>query len=265
MRFFSFALLHLPVMGDIVARLFRFPLTYAVMAFALTLVMGASMPAQASEQSVSVSKGAGVQLVRGLPNGHPPLSTGPSAALQGPAGGPAQIGRAKPGLSLPSHYTRQQLLDALFLELRDADNSDQAQAISSRIHSLFMQSGSHTLSLLMLRSGKAIESKEYGLALDLLDAVVRLDPGYVEGWNRRATVHFLREDLGRSLADIERVLLIEPRHYPALSGFGMILRKTGKNQKALAVFKHVLSIYPLLPNAQEAVKNLHEQLWGQYH
>jgi len=206
-----------------------------------------------------------LQVVRGLPDGHPKLNMGPDAVLDGPAGGPAQIGRSAPGHGHSAHYTRQQLLDALFLELRDADTLGDAQAISRRIHSLFMQSGSHTLDLLMMRSARAIEGKEYGLALDLLDAVVRLDPGYVEGWNRRATVHFLKEDLGRSLADIEQVLRIEPRHYPALSGFAMILRKTGENEKALEVFQHVLSIYPLLENAQDAVKSLREELWGQYH
>lgn len=219
----------------------------------------------ASERVVAVVGPVEVQVTRGLPKGHPKLNTGPEAALNGPAGGPAQIGRSAPGHGVPAHYTRGQLLDALFLELRDADTLGNAQSISRRIHSLFMQSGSHTLDLLMMRSAKAIEGKEYGLALDLLDAVVRLDPGYVEGWNRRATVYFLKEDLGRSLADIEQVLRIEPRHYPALSGFAMILRKTGKNDKALEVFQHVLSIYPLLENAQDAVKSLREELWGQYH
>ncbi len=219
----------------------------------------------ASERTTVVMSPAEVQATRGLSERHPKLSTGPDAALNGPAGGPAQIGHSAPGPGVPAHYTRAQLLDALFLELRDADTLSDAQTISRSIHSLFMQSGSHTLDLLMMRSAKAIEGKEYGLALDLLDTVVRLDPGYVEGWNRRATVHFLKEDLGRSLADIEQVLQIEPRHYPALSGFAMILRKTGKNEKALKVLQHVLSIYPLLENAQDAVKSLREELWGQYH
>ncbi|WP_209009150.1 tetratricopeptide repeat protein [Pseudovibrio japonicus] len=219
----------------------------------------------ASEDGWAAKVTQALQTARGLPDGHPKLSTGPEVALEGPAGGPAQIGRSIPDRDVPAHYTRQELLDALFLELRDADSLRNAQAISRRIHSLFMQSGSHTLDLLMMRVGTAIDNKDYGLALDLLDAVVRLDPDYVEGWNRRATVHFMKEDLGRSLADIEQVLRIEPRHFPALSGFGMILRQAGEDEKALEVFQHVLSIYPLLENAQDAVTSLREELWGQYH
>ncbi|WP_208979523.1 tetratricopeptide repeat protein [Pseudovibrio axinellae] len=251
-----------------VYKLWRRSGTCAVVLLALVML---SLGTGEGKAMASGAKGdraghSGLRTVRGLPDRHPKLNTGPDAALSGPAGGPAQIGRPTPQHHGPARqYTRQQLLDALFMELRDADTLNKAQGISRRIHSLFMQSGSHTLDLLMMRSAEAVESKQYGLALDLLDAVVRLDPEYVEGWNRRATVHFLKEDLGRSLADIEQVLRIEPRHYPALSGFAMILRRTGKNKKALEVFQHVLGIYPLLENAQDAVKSLRMELWGQYH
>mgnify|MGYP002477340876 CR=1 FL=1 len=236
----------------------------ALLSCLLLLVIGSGQVV-ASEGGWRAVERLGLQVARGVSGRHPELSFGPDVALEGPAGGPAQIGRSAPGNSVPARYTRRELLDALFLELRDADTLGDAQAISRRIHSLFMQSGSHTLDLLMARAGTAIDNKDYGLALDLLDAVIRLDPDYVEGWNRRATVHFMKEDLGRSLADIEQVLRIEPRHFPALSGFGMILRKAGENEKALEVFQHVLSIYPLLENAQDAVTSLREELWGQYH
>ncbi len=285
MRFFSFARPNNPISGALMPLMsqlvgtsrrvsssrhsnrLKHPagLRVAALVFCWLLLVIGSTQMVAAEGGRGARSGLELQTVRGLPDGLPKLSAGPDVALEGPAGGPAQIGRSVPGRGVPAHYTRRELLDALFLELRDADSLGDAQAISRRIHSLFMQSGSHTLDLLMMRAGTAIDNKDYGLALDLLDAVVRLDPDYVEGWNRRATVYFMKEDLGRSLADIEQVLRIEPRHFPALSGFGMILRKAGENEKALEVFQHVLSIYPLLENAQDAVTSLREELWGQYH
>ncbi len=267
MRFFSFIDPDGSVSGARRTLVSKFRMcVIGVLVILCTVLAGESVAATKTYQDAGVTLVFfNVQSVRGLPDGHPKLNTGPDAALSGPAGGPPQVGRRSPAHGIPAHYTRQELLDALFLELRDADDLGSAQAISRRIHSLFLQSGSHTLDLLMSRSATAIEAKDYGLALDLLDAVTRLEPAYVEGWNRRATVHFLREDFGRSLADIEQVLRLEPRHYPALSGFGIILRRTGQNKRALEVFQHVLGIYPLLENAQDAVTSLREELWGQYH
>ncbi|MDD7911855.1 tetratricopeptide repeat protein [Pseudovibrio exalbescens] len=147
-------------------------------------------------------------------------------------------------------------LDKLFVELGQATDVDEARVLSARIQQLMLLSGSHTVDLLMHRASQAMRLEQYGLALDLLDAVVRLRPAYAEGWNRRATVHYLREDFGQSLSDIEQVLRLEPRHFPALTGLGMILRRMEQDKKALEVYEHVLSINPMLESAQEAVREL---------
>jgi len=64
----------------------------------------------------------------------------------------------------------------------------------------------------------AMDAQQTDVALKLLDAVVKLRPDYVEGWNRRATLYYLKNDYAHSLEDIEQVLVREPRHFGALAG-----------------------------------------------
>ena len=61
----------------------------------------------------------------------------------------------------------------------------------------------------------------------LLDKLIVLQPDWAEAWNKRATVRYLMDDEQGSMADIARVLVLEPRHFGALSGMGMILERGG--------------------------------------
>ena len=52
----------------------------------------------------------------------------------------------------------------------------------------------------MSRVKTAIDANDLGLAIKLLDAVVKVKPDYVEAWNRRATIHYMRKEFGAALA-----------------------------------------------------------------
>src|SRR5581483_8042192 len=96
-----------------------------------------------------------------------------------------------------------------------------AKAIEERIWALWFVSPSDTANLLMTRVRTAVEAKDTDLALKLLDAIIEVKPDFVEAWNRRASIYFLKKDFGKSLADIRQVLKLEPRHFGALSGLGI--------------------------------------------
>jgi tetratricopeptide (TPR) repeat protein len=110
---------------------------------------------------------------------------------------------------------------------------------------------------------KAVDEKKFDVALDFLDQVVTLDPTYAEGWNRRATVHYLMKNYGKSMADIERTLQLEPRHFGALSGLAQIMMDTDRKEAALRAWQRVLDIYPMLRNAQDQVSTISEELAGE--
>lgn len=154
-------------------------------------------------------------------------------------------------------------LDTLFSELKRERNEKAAERIASRIWDAWNRSGSASVDLMMLWSQQAIEAKKYDVALDFLDQVVTLQPDYAEGWNRRATVHFMMQNYRKSMADIERTLELEPRHFGALSGMAQIMAATGRDEFALQAWQQVLDIYPMLRNAQNEVSRLSEELAGE--
>jgi tetratricopeptide (TPR) repeat protein len=98
--------------------------------------------------------------------------------------------------------------------------------------------------------------------LKLLDALIRLKPDYVEAWNRRATLYYLKNDYEHSIQDIQQVLSREPRHFGALAGLGMIMQDLGDEKRALEAFRKALAINPYLEKVPDMVKSLTEKVEG---
>ena len=153
-------------------------------------------------------------------------------------------------------------LDFLFGALKVAPDDATAKAIEQRIWALWVVSRSDTTNLLMTRVKTAVEAKDMDLAIKLLDGIVKIKPDYIEAWNRRATLYYMKKDYGRSVADIREVLKREPRHFGALSGFGLILQDIGDDKQALEVYRRALSVYPRLQRIPDLVKTLQEKVEG---
>ncbi|WP_291863117.1 tetratricopeptide repeat protein [Bradyrhizobium sp.] len=153
-------------------------------------------------------------------------------------------------------------LDFLFGALKAAPDEASAKHVEARIWAVWLQTPSDTAALLMTRAKAAMDAKQVDVALKLLDAVVRLRPDYVEGWNRRATLYYLKNDYVHSLQDIEQVLVREPRHFGALAGLGMIMQDLGDEKRALDAFRKALAVNPHLEKIPELVKTLSEKVEG---
>jgi tetratricopeptide (TPR) repeat protein len=153
-------------------------------------------------------------------------------------------------------------LDFLFGALKVAPDEASAKHVEARIWALWMQTPSDTAALLMMRAKAAMDAQQMDVALKLLDAVVKLRPDYVEGWNRRATLYYLQNDYAHSLEDIAQVLVREPRHFGALAGLGMIMQDLGDDKRALDAFRKALAVNPYLEKVPELVKTLTEKVEG---
>ena len=177
---------------------------------------------------------------------------------------PAQSGKRSEQAAKPQvpRGDRIRSLDFLFGALKLAPDETTAKAIEERIWTVWTASRSDTANLLMMRVKTAIEAKDLDLAVTLLDGIVKIRPDYIEGWNRRATIFYMKKDYGRAIADIRQVLKREPRHFGALAGLGLILQDIGDDKQALEVYRRALEVYPRMERIPDVVKTLQEKIEG---
>jgi tetratricopeptide (TPR) repeat protein len=153
-------------------------------------------------------------------------------------------------------------LDGLFDRLKTADAAE-AGRIESEIWIEWSKSGSPALDLLLQRGRDAMAVGDMAQAIDHFTAIIDQDPSFAEGWNARATAFYQTGDFGPSIADIAKVLQLNPRHFGAMSGLGTILEEAGKPDQALKVYKAALEIHPQMEGVIEAVKRLETEETGQ--
>ena len=193
-----------------------------------------------------------------------PMASAQTVVPPGPPDPGQAIEQMQPPKDLPrpQRGDRTRNLDFLFGALKAAPDAESAKQVENRIWALWLASGSDTANLLMTRAKSAIDSNNFDLAVQLLDAIVKIKPDYIEAWNRRATLHYMRKEYRQSMEDIRQVLIREPRHFGAMSGLGMILQEFGDEKHALDVFRRALEINPHLPKIDEMVKGLTEKVEG---
>jgi tetratricopeptide (TPR) repeat protein len=141
---------------------------------------------------------------------------------------------------------RTRHLDALFVHLKAVTVEEEADAMVAEIWKLWLQSGRPEIDTLMEQAISMMNSGLPDQALPVLDDVVARAPQWAEGWNKRATLLYVPGDHDRSLADIDRTLALEPRHFGALAGLGLIRIAKGEPRAALAALRRALAINPFL-------------------
>ncbi len=88
--------------------------------------------------------------------------------------------------------------------------------------------------------------------------LITKDPNYTEGWNKRATIRYMLNDLDGSLKDIKTVLELQPRHFGAISGSGMIYFKKKEYETALRFYKILNTIDPMNKESKNFIKLLNK-------
>jgi len=154
---------------------------------------------------------------------------------------------------------RSEQLDKLFARLIKSSDDAEAQRLEQSIWSLWMTSDSPTADALLAQAMKASAADETATALSILDNLIEVHPDYAEAWNKRATVYFLIGRYNDSLRDIDKVLELEPRHFGALSGRGMIKREQGDLAAARAAFEEALSFNPHMEGVKRALEEIESE------
>lgn len=150
----------------------------------------------------------------------------------------------------------------LFDALSVAESTESAAPIEAQIWALWTNSGKSGIDRLMAIGISAMAAKSYPDALAAFDEIIERKPDFAEGWNKRATVHYLMGAYQRSTEDIEHVLALEPRHFGALSGLGLIALAIGDPEQALEAFETALLIHPHMAGADTHIRALRDKLRG---
>jgi len=151
-------------------------------------------------------------------------------------------------------------LAELFADLQAAQEGEPATIIANQIWTIWIASDDTAAGELMaagialMSLGRPIE------ALARFDKLVEIAPQFAEAWNKRATVHYLLDNYQQSVDDIERTLALEPRHFGALSGLGLIYMETGEDDIALRAFEGALKVNPHLPGARRNIEIINGRL-----
>ena len=145
-------------------------------------------------------------------------------------------------------------LDILFKHLLTTKDKYQAQTIEAAIWQIWIENSNEEIEITMLQGINAMHYGELETALVLFNKVVKLEPKFAEGWNKRATVYYLLGKFDNSIEDIAKTLLLEPRHFGALSGLGLVNRAIGRIDTAVIAFQKALEINPHLSGAKDALR-----------
>lgn len=163
-------------------------------------------------------------------------------------------------LSAPG-FGQTSKLDDLFERLKTADAVGAAR-IEEEIWIEWSKSGSPAMDLLLQRGRDAMEEGDTTAAIEHFTALVDHSPEFAEGWNARATAYYMAGQFGPSLADIGKVLALNPRHFGALAGLGAIFEELDRKAQALEVWRAVAAIHPHADGVSEAIERLEAALQG---
>lgn len=155
-------------------------------------------------------------------------------------------------------------LDGLFHELKQAQDLVRIAEIQNEIWALWYQlptDQSH-MQPLFDDGMRALHFAMPQTAIEHFTHVIEAAPEFAEAWNRRATTYFMIGDLESSLADIQRTLALEPRHFGALSGLSMIFENTGDLESALTADRLMLELMPYNSQVQARIAGLEKALYG---
>ncbi len=137
--------------------------------------------------------------------------------------------------------------DRLFETLKAAPDARAGRIAEDAVWQFWMRSApSPGIEKQIAEAMRARSSYNFGTARRILDAVVRAAPDYAEAWNQRAFILFLLDDPDASLADIDRCLELEPKHFGALAGKANILMRQGRVELARQALRRAVAIHPWL-------------------
>jgi tetratricopeptide (TPR) repeat protein len=146
-------------------------------------------------------------------------------------------------------------LESLLTELAQPGRDDW-ERIEREVIRIWSKSGSDSMDLLLRRGNEALEAEDYTAALEHFSALTDHAPDFAEGWNARATTYYLLGEYALSMADVERVLALNPRHFGALAGLAFMFEQIDEPEMALKALRAAQAVNANRPSINEAIGRL---------
>ena len=135
-------------------------------------------------------------------------------------------------------------LNNLFKKLNETENQEEISDLIKNIWDIWYEVDDPKVIEYFEKGIQAMNLRNYPLAIRFFNNLIEEDPNFAEGWNKRATVHFMMGNFDQSMQDIIKTLELEPRHFGALDGMGLIFIHQGQFQQAIDVYDKMLEIFP---------------------
>jgi Tfp pilus assembly protein PilF len=209
-------------------------------------------PSRAADPSALRNQRGGLRLWRLLPGAAVAVLLGGSALAQAPQRPPA----APQAPAAPTPAPAPQTLADLYERLKASATPQEAEAVVRQIARRWGRSGSETSDLLMQRARQSLGQRNAALAVEILDRVIALQPGWAEAWHMRGVAFFTLQDDGRALIDFREALRREPNHFMALGMAAAALQRQGDEKNALGAFRALEVIHPQFKGVKDAIERL---------
>jgi len=171
-------------------------------------------------------------------------------------------------ISFADNTERNNQLDKLFAQLKNAKNLSSAQIVENKIWQIWSIHPSndrrgYRLTELLDQGSLLIDRRELNKAYEIFSQIILVDPNWAEAWNKRALVLYLMNRYQSSLDDINKTLTLEPRHFGALSGQALNYIELKQYEKAIKSYQKAQKIYPVIDGAKKMIPQLQELINNQ--
>jgi tetratricopeptide (TPR) repeat protein len=173
--------------------------------------------------------------------------------------GLAYAAPAKLPVPAPKEITSE---EKLFAQLKQAGSAEDAHPIEQKLIAMFRVSGSPSVDLLVIRSQAALAATDNKTAKQLIEAVTKIAPDYAEGWHIRASMEQAGGDDTAALVSLQKVVLLNPRQFTALTELADMLEDYGDKAGALKLYRRALELDPQLEVASRKVRELTQRVEG---
>ncbi len=135
-------------------------------------------------------------------------------------------------------------LEDLFDILSKTESEDQINQVISSIWDIWHETNDPSIEADFYQGLESMRTGDLLMAATFFTHVIDKNPNFAEGWNKRATVYYMLGKFDASMMDIHETLKLEPRHFGAMDGMGLIFIHFQQFDKAIDIYDQMLEIFP---------------------